>query len=308
LERFDGYWGKQPQVKKAVYVWRSESSVRASMVEIGEADLTPNIAKQDAKRPDLDKTYVNGETLILRSGGPWVPPWNDKRFRMALNYAIDRDAIRGSILSTDSIPAAQLVGPSIFGYNPDLKPWPYDPKKARQLLDEARKDGVPVDKEILMVGRIAHFPGAEELLETEMTMLRAVGLNVKIKMVEAAASRPYDREPWIATGGPYIYQKQHGNSIGDPAFTAYFNYACKGYSSMVCDKTVDDLIAKAEVATGEQRRTLWRALFKRVHEEIVPDVELFHMVAYARVGKRIGYKPTLLTAQEIQLAHITFNQ
>ena len=61
--------------------------------------------------------------------------------------AVDRDAIRGSILSNDVVPATQLIGPNIFGYNPDLKVWPYDPEKAKQLLDEARKDGIPVDKE-----------------------------------------------------------------------------------------------------------------------------------------------------------------
>ncbi len=54
LERFDGYWGKQPQVKKATYVWRSESAVQAAMVAIGEADLAMLIAPQDATRPDLD--------------------------------------------------------------------------------------------------------------------------------------------------------------------------------------------------------------------------------------------------------------
>ena len=157
LERFDGYWGKQPQVKKAIYVWRSESSVRAAMVVIGEADLAPDIARQDANRPDMDYSYLNSETTYLRIGGAWEPPLNDRRVRMALNYAVDRDAIRGSILSKDVIPATQMIVPSIFGYNPDLKVWPYDPQKARQLLDEARKDGVPVDKEILLVGRIGHL-------------------------------------------------------------------------------------------------------------------------------------------------------
>jgi peptide/nickel transport system substrate-binding protein len=74
LERFDGYWGKQPQVKKAVYVWRTESSVRASMIAIGEADLAPDIAKQDATRPDMDHSYLDSETSFFRIGGPGSRP------------------------------------------------------------------------------------------------------------------------------------------------------------------------------------------------------------------------------------------
>jgi peptide/nickel transport system substrate-binding protein len=74
----------------------------------------------------------------------------------------------------------------------------------------------------------------------------------------------------------------------------------------MCDKTVDDLIEKAQVALGEERRTLWQAAFKRIHEEVVPDVILFHLVAYARVGKRINFTPTIATCIEIPLAQITF--
>jgi len=45
-----------------------ESSVRASMVALGEADIAPNIAIQDANRPDLDFSYLNPETTVLLIG------------------------------------------------------------------------------------------------------------------------------------------------------------------------------------------------------------------------------------------------
>ncbi len=308
LERFDGYWGEKPQVEKAIYLWRSESAVRAAMVEIGEADLAPDISKENANRPDLDYSYLNAETLVLRIGGLWEPPLNDIRVRMALNYAVDRDAIRGSIISKDVIPATQLVGPNISGYNPDLKVWPYDPEKAKKLLDEARKDGVPVNKEILLVGRSGYFPGGNELMEALMSMYKAVGLNVKLKMLDLGVWLTYQDKPFPTNVGPYMLQKQHDNNLGDAGFTVFFNYDCKGKISSTCDKKLDDLIAKAQVATGEERKNLWRAAFKRIHEEIVPNVELFHMVGYSRVGKRINFKPSLALSLELQLARITFKK
>ena len=139
-----------------------------------------------------------------------------------------------------------------------------------------------------------------------MGMYKAVGLNTKLKMLETGAFRPYNLKPFPP--GPYILQKSHDNNKGDAAFTAFYNYHCKGLASTFCDKTVDDLIEKAQVATGEERRGLWRAAFKRIHEVIIPDVALFHMVGYCRVGKRINYKPSLTTNCEIQLAQITFTQ
>ncbi len=101
-------------------------------------------------------------------------------------------------------------------------------------------------------------------------------------------------------------QRKHDNNKGDAAFTAFFCYHCKGVQSSTCDKTLDDLIEKAQGATGEERKNLWHAAFKRIREEIIPDVLLFHMVGYARVGNRINYKPSMATTSEIQLEQITF--
>ncbi len=306
LERFDGYWGKQPQVKKATYVWRSESAVQAAMVETGEADLAPSITKQDANRPTMDVSYLSSDTSFLRIGGEPEPPLNDRRVRMALNYAVDRDGLRGSVLSKEVIPATQMIMPSIFGYNPDLKVWPYNPQRSKNLIEEARKDGIPVDKEILMVGCIGLYPGGGELMEAVMSMYKAIGLNVKLRMMEKGVFLRYRDKPYPK--GAYILQNHHDNNNGDAGFTVFAKYHSGGPGSSICDKKLDDLIEKAQVAMGEERKNLWRAVFKRIHEDIIPDVMLFHMVGYCRVGKRINFKPTIATDSEIQLAHITFKQ
>jgi peptide/nickel transport system substrate-binding protein len=305
LERFPGYWGKRPQVEKAVFVWRGESAVRASMVLIGEADLVPNIARQDATRPDMDYSYFNSETSFIRIETANAP-LNDRRVRLALNYAVDREAIRGSILSKDVVPATQFIVPNIFGHYPDLKVWPYDPQKARQLIEEARKDGVPVDREILFVGRQRMFPNHEEVMEAVMTMAKAIGLNVKLKVLEVGPYQPYNRKPHPADVGPFLLQTQLDNNFGDAVFSVYQRYHCEGQSSPICDKKLDEMIEKAQVATGEERRSLWQAIFKRVHDDIIPDIMLFHMVGYTRVGKRINFKPSIATNSEVNLAQITF--
>jgi peptide/nickel transport system substrate-binding protein len=307
LERFDEYWGSQPQVKKATYVWRSESSVLAAMVLMGEADLAPSIAVQDANRPDMDRSYFNSETSYLRIG-TWEAPLNDRRVRMALNYAIDRNAIRGSILSKDVIPATQMIVPGIFGYNPDLKVWEYNPQKARALLEEARKDGVLVDREILLVGQIGHYPGSAEISETVMAMWRAIGLNVKLRILDQGVYLSYRDKPYAKGVGPFIIHHKHDNNNGDAVFTVFGKYHCDGNQSPICDKLLDEMIEKAQVATGEERRRLWQAVFKRLHEDIVCDAMLFHLVGFTRVGKRINFKPSIATNSEVPLAQITFKE
>lgn len=305
VERFDGYWGEKPQVEKAVYVWRTESTVRAAMVKTGEADIAPNLAVQDANDPQMDHSFFNSETSRLRIDTT-TAPLSDRRVRQALNYAIDRDAIRGSILSKDVVPATQLVVPSINGHNPDLKVWPYDPEKAKNLLAEARKDGVPVDTEILMVGRVGIYPNATELMEASLAMYQAIGLNVKLKMFEVGVWNNYFTKPFPQDRPPTLQQAQHDNNNGDAVFTVFNKYACDGGQSTTCDKELDSLIAKAQVATGAERKKLWQQAFTRINDQIICDVPLFHMVGYTRVGNRINFQPSIATNSELQLAQMTF--
>ena len=93
---------------------------------------------------------------------------------------------------------------------------------------------------------------------------------------------------------------------GDPVFSMFFKYNSEGTQSGVNDPKVDDLIARASAATGDERAALWSELFKYVHDDIVADVLLFHMVGLSRVSERLDFTPTIATNQQLQLAEISF--
>jgi peptide/nickel transport system substrate-binding protein len=306
LERFEDYWGEQPAVEKATYVWRGESAVRAAMVATGEADIAANIAPQDATNPETDFSYYNSETARLRISMD-VPPFDDVRVRKAVNYAIDREAMRGTIFSEEVVPAAQLVVPSISGANPDLKPFPYDPKEAQRLLAEAKADGVPVDAPIQVYGRLEVYPNATESMEAILAMLRAIGLNVSLEMVEVAQWTALATKPYAEDRPPQLLQSMHDNNNGDAVFTVYYKYHSEGVQSdMLGHPELDQKIVDAGTATGEKRRKMFQEIFETLREEIVPDVLLYHMVGFSRVSPNINFTPTLATNSELQLAQITF--
>jgi peptide/nickel transport system substrate-binding protein len=306
LERVKNYWGDEPQVTKATYIWRSESAVRAAMVASGEADIAPNIAVQDATNPNMDFSYLNAETSRLRIDAQ-VPPLDDLRVRLALNYAVDRDALRGSVFSEKVIPSAQHVVPGINGHNPNLKPYPYDPQKAKALLEEARAAGAPVDREIVLIGRYNLYPNSEESLQALQAMYQAVGLNIRLRMTEASEWYDLLFKPYAEDRPPNLFQEQHDNNNGDAVFTIFVKYHSQGGQSTISDPELDDLIDRAGRATGEERTRLYQEAFRRIHEELVPDVSLFHMVGFTRVNPRLKFRPSISTNSELQLAHIGFN-
>jgi peptide/nickel transport system substrate-binding protein len=64
-------------------------------------------------------------------------PLKDPRVRLALNLSVNRDAITKTVLLGSTVPASQLAVPGTFGYADELKPYPYDPARAKKLLAEA---------------------------------------------------------------------------------------------------------------------------------------------------------------------------
>ena len=304
LSRFDGYWGDAPKIENATYVWRTESSVAAAMVETGEADLAFSIAPQDATNPETDKVYPNSETAMFRLSAD-IPPLNDVRVRKAINLAIDRQAFLGSIISDQAELAEQQVGPSVLGHNPDLEPWPYDPAQAQALLAEAAADGVPVETEIRMIGRPAMFANSNEFVEAAAEMLRAVGFNIKLDNLEMTQWLEMANKPFAPDRAPNVFLTMHDNNSGDAAFTAFFKYDSDGRQSELHDAKLDSLIEQAGEASGDERAKLYQEAFRMIYEDIVADVPLFHMVNYMRVGERIDFTPTIANAVELQLAKLT---
>jgi peptide/nickel transport system substrate-binding protein len=299
----DDYWGKKPAVTQSTYLFRADPAVRAAMVQAGEADLAPSISQVEATNPKTDFSYLDSETVYLRLDHN-IAPMNDVRVRRALNLAIDRQAFIGTLLPKDAVLATALVPPTTLGWNADVKVFPYDPDQAKKLLKEAKAAGVPVDTPITMIARSANFPNVTEIMEAIQAQLQDVGFKIDLKFVDVAEHEVYYSKPFKEGRGPIIVAAMHDNSKGDPSFTMFFKYDSKGTQSGFSDPKADDLIKRASAAVGEERAKLWSQLIAYVHDDIVADSVLFHMVGFSRVSERLDFKPSIATNSMLQLSEI----
>ena len=310
VKKNPNYWnkGKKFDVDVARYVIRKESPVRAAMVEVGEADIAPNIAANDATNSNTDIPYPNSETTWLRIDMT-QPPLDDKRVRLALNYALDRQALFDNFFARGSIPAAQAWGPNVKGHNfeIDKRIYPYDPGKAKQLLAEAKADGVKVDTVIELQGRLAVYDKAEELMEAVYQYYTDVGFKMDLKMYELGQWRRLHVKPFPEPRPPALLQALHDNAVGDAGFSAAYKHACSATTGTLCDPVMDKAIADAMPLVGEARAKAFEEVARLSFEEFVDNVYLVHMVGFARVSPRVNYTPNVLTNGLMKIEDITFN-
>jgi peptide/nickel transport system substrate-binding protein len=149
MERFDDYYGGSPdlppvgpaKVKRVVFRTMPESSTRVAAILAGEvsiiqaipADLVDRLSKSDK----VKVMSVEGTRSYQIELNTSKPPFNDVRVRQAMNYAINWQSILKNIYRGSGTRLATSFLPSGFGFNPDLKPYPYNPEKAKALLQEA---------------------------------------------------------------------------------------------------------------------------------------------------------------------------
>ncbi|MCV7417976.1 ABC transporter substrate-binding protein [Mycolicibacterium litorale] len=302
LHRNDTYWGDAPAFARAEYQWRSEGSVRAAMITNDETDIATGLGPEDGAG-DLGVPFQNNETTALRMQAT-EPPLDDMRVRQAINYAVNRTGIVKALFRGLGDPASQLIPSGVVGYNAELPLWPHDPDKARTLVDEARADGVPVDREIRLIGRTAQFPKIAETIEVLQSEFSDIGLNVKIEMMDTAGQLQYQLRPFPANTGPYLLMIMHGNQAGDAAFTMDQYMLSDGPQSAYGTTEFDEKIRAAEALTGQARQDAFAELFAEEPQEIMQMAYIAHMKGILGKSPRVDYTPNSATGDEMRLAEM----
>ena len=186
LEAFEQHWRGKPSFDRLIFKPIPEDSTRVAALLAGEVDIITNVPPSEINRLKAHKEVmplmIPSTRCMFIKLNTEKPPFNNKWVRQAINYAVDKDTLiealfEGKVRKLDGQP----LGPEYFGYNPDLKAYPYDPKKAKELLS---KGGYPNGFEVEFDTSSGRYILDKEASQAIAGQLLKVGVKAKVSVLE----------------------------------------------------------------------------------------------------------------------------
>lgn len=275
ITRFDDYFMGAPKAGKITCRVIPEASSRCIALETGEADIALRISETDApnveNNPDLTMFGEVGTSIEFMGMNCEREFFSDARVRQAVNYAIDKESIVNTILEGRGEVANTYFGKTIPGWDENIKEYPYDPEKAKELLAEAGyEDGFSVN--LAVNGDVR-----SRTAQIVQAQLAEVGITVDISTYEFGAFLDL-----LQTGELDMYVLGWTNSTIDPdrsVATLFHSSQCGSNGNNYTffrNEEVDALIDAAAIETDEEKRIQMYKDLQAVLKEEAPWVPLYY--------------------------------
>jgi peptide/nickel transport system substrate-binding protein len=269
LEAHPDYYLGAPKIPKVTFRNVKEPATKIAMLQSGEADLIDNVppANVPALQANQNLELKIERTVRMSFFGfnalkADPNPFRDIRVRQAINYAIDWDTLLKNVMRGQGIRIASAVGGRNWGYDPELKPWPYDLEKAKQLMAEA---GYANGFETTLDGSTGRLLLDKEIATAVAAMLEK-NLNIKSQLFIVDWPTYFDKYVNKQIDGLFFFSC--GNLIADADLCLQLNLHSKVrgiyYNSPTLDGLMDDQARTVEPA---QRLEKLKTVQKAVQDE-----------------------------------------
>lgn len=292
FNRFDDYFLGRPCLDSVV-VRIVNPNVALAQLETGELDITAGTGIGSLQPMDVE--YVEGirgvEPVIYTTTGIQVMAittrkeyLQDTRVRQAIAHAIDRQAIVEALLLGYGEAANGPLNSSDFFYNEDMPTYPYDPERARELLEEA---GWDFNRTLTLM-----YPTGNRVRELSAPViqayLQAVGVRVELNVVDFAAQMAAARDgiPDLWLSGSYL-------PLFDPQTILYGFHSSQvppnGYNlTYFQNERVDEILDTAARTVDLEARSALYDELQVILAEQLPEVPLYFAQSIDAVSDKLG--------------------
>lgn len=294
LKPNQNYWGGASPPGRLIFTVIKQSRLRSLALKLGLADIIDGIGPVDARyleqkgiavlrRPGMDINYMGFYTD--------KKPFDLPEVRRAVSMAIDRDSIVNVLYKGGAWPANGPLPPCLPGYSGDIRPVPYDPQGAKELL---QRSGFPNGLKITMIAyensRSYNPAGGEKLARSVQADLAKAGIEAQIKVYPWAEYK----EALLNEEGDAFFYGWSGDN-GDPDNFLYTLFSSDQIGGGLntfrySNKELDLLLVQAQQETEPLlRENLYRAAVQEILRDS-PCIFFNHSLVMAATSPRLkGY-------------------
>ncbi|MEU6160596.1 ABC transporter substrate-binding protein [Streptomyces sp. NPDC047130] len=190
LERFDDYWGDKAKVKNIVIRTIDTEEGRRQALQAGDIDGYDLVAPADVKTLENEGFVVPTRGVFnlfyvgMSQGAE--PALKKKEVRQAIAHAVDRENLVATQLPEGGKVATQFMPDTIAGYSDQVKQYPFDTAKAKDLLKQAGEDKLKIEFCYPTEVTRPYMPAPQDLFELMKADLEKAGITVTPKPMKWA--------------------------------------------------------------------------------------------------------------------------
>ncbi|RLJ38611.1 ABC transporter substrate-binding protein [Acidovorax sp. 106] len=300
--RNGSYWGKiEGNVTEVVFTPIGNDATRVAALLSGEVDVMEPVPVQDIDRvnssantraitgPELRTIFLGMDQKrdeLLYSNVKGKNPFKDKRVRQAFYQAIDIEGIKKTVMRGASNPSAQMIGPGVNGFQPDMKRLPYDVEAAKKLMAEA---GYPNGFEVGMNCPNDRYVNDGRICQTVAANLSRINVKVNLQAETKGTYFPKvlrrDTSFYMLGWTPATYDAHNAlNAIMacvDDKGAGQFNLGA------YCNPAVDDLTKKVQAETDKTKRNAYIKEAFDLHAADIGHIPLHQQALAWGVSKKV---------------------
>ncbi len=284
MEANEQYHGGRPALNRLIFRIIPDAVVLLQELKAGGVDFIENPPLTEVARLKQTaglKVLVADNTSYTYVG--WrqdLAPFNDLRVRRALNHAVDVPSIVREVLQGYAAISTGQFPPASWAFDPGVKPYAYDPNRAKALLAEAGfkpgPDGILVKDGKRFSFSIRHDQANQSVKDTAVIVqeyLKRVGVEATLE----ALDWPTFVKKLFASDFEGIVVGWTNHHDPDPfAYTIWHSSQWKGRNfAHYKNPRVDELLEQARRTAVVAERKRAYAEFSRVLMEDAPYVFLY---------------------------------
>jgi len=278
IERNPNYWDTPAKLQQVEFKVIPDATTRALELRKHSADIAINSLTADTvlalrNDPDLAVMQAPGTIYAYIALNLRDPILKDIQVRRAIAHAIDVHRIIQYLLRNQAQPACSILPPEHWAFDGDVQQYPYDPRQARQILDDAgyqARNGI-------------RFHIVMKSSTDESTRLMAAVLQQQLREVGIALDlRTYEFATFFSDITKGAYQMYSMRWIGGNQDPDIFEYVFDSSSfppkranrTFYANARVDELIREGRSTLDQQKR---KAIYDEIQRIVAADLPYINL-------------------------------